>query len=115
MRRFVCSCLRLEKSTLVEKNENIVFLDSNEVPEIVFRKLSSLGTITRLNLNQPSKRQEVKDRLKDATVLWVALGQRIDQDLLVYGEKIKDIVTVTTGLSHLIFSTLQIVVEISIL
>jgi D-3-phosphoglycerate dehydrogenase / 2-oxoglutarate reductase len=101
MRRFVCSCLRLEKSILAKKKEHIVFLDSKEIPEIVFRKLSSLGTIIRLNLNHPSQRQEVKNQLKDATVLWVALGQRIDEELLVYGAKIKDIVTVTTGLSHL--------------
>ena len=89
------------KNILVKKKEHIVFLDSKEIPSLVFKKLSILGKLSRLNMNHPSKRKSLKKQIKTATILWVALGQKINQDLLKFAPNISDVVSVTTGSSHI--------------
>lgn len=95
------------KNTLAKKKECIVILDSSEVPKLAQKKLSILGEVVKLNLNHPSKREELKKKIKKATVLWVALGQKIDEDLLISAPNITDVVSVTTGSSHVDLKYLQ--------
>ena len=71
------------------------------MPDPVFNTLSNFAKVTKLDLNHPSKRSELKNKIGSATVLWVALGQRIDEDLLQVCPLVKNIVSVTTGLSHI--------------
>ena len=85
---------------LAKKEEHIVILDANEVPSIAINKLSILGKLNLLDKNQPSKREDVKKHIEKATVLWVALGQKIDEDLLKYAPNLTDVVSVTTGSLH---------------
>lgn len=89
------------KNTLAKKSDNIVFLDSKEIPDLVFKKLSILGKLTRLDMNHPSERESIKKHIKKATVLWVALGQKINEDLLKFSPNLSDVVSVTTGSSHI--------------
>ena len=89
------------KSTLAKKKENIVILDASEVPNIAIDKLSLIGDVTQLDKNHPSDREDVKKMIKSATVLWVALGQRIDEDLLACSPNLTDVVSVTTGSLHI--------------
>lgn len=89
------------RNTLGRKKENIVFLDSKEIPDLVFKKLSILGKLTRLDMNHLSDRENLKKKIKKATVLWVALGQKINEDLLKFSPNLRHIVSVTTGSSHI--------------
>ena len=88
------------KSTLAKKKENIVILDASEVPNLAIDKLSLIGEVTQLDKNHPSDREDVKKMIKSATVLWVALGQKIDEDLLNCSPNLTDVVSVTTGSLH---------------
>ena len=88
------------KNTLASKEEYIVILDANEIPSIAIDKLSALGELNLQNINHPSKREDVKNHIKKATVLWVALGQKIDEDLLKCAPNLTDVVSVTTGSLH---------------
>lgn len=85
---------------MAKKSENIVILDAAEVPSQAINILSKLGHVRSLNLNHPSMRDKVKRQIKDATVLWIALGQKIDKDLLMCAPNLKDVVSVTTGSLH---------------
>ena len=95
------------KSTLARIEEHIVVLDANEVPSAAIDKLSILGKLNLLDINHPSKREEVKKHIKKATVLWVALGQKIDEDLLKCAPNLTDVVSVTTGSLHVDLDYLQ--------
>ena len=88
------------KNTLAKKEEHIVILDANEIPSEAINKLSALGKLNLQNINHPSKREDVKKHIKEATVLWVALGQKIDEDLLKCAPNLTDVVSVTTGSLH---------------
>ena len=88
------------KNTLARKEEHIVILDANEIPSEAINKLSALGKLNLQNINHPSKRENVKKHIKEATVLWVALGQKIDEDLLKCAPNLTDVVSVTTGSLH---------------
>ena len=100
MKRFVLNYLHQVKNTLARKEEHIVILDANEIPSEAINKLSALGKLNLQNINHPSKRENVKKHIKEATVLWVALGQKIDEDLLKCAPNLTDVVSVTTGSLH---------------
>lgn len=89
------------RSILVNNKPHIVFFDSAEVPDTVFKMVSDYGIITKLDLNHPSNRSDLKKEIGSANILWVALGQKIDEDLLKSSPFVTDIISVTTGLSHI--------------
>ena len=101
MKKFVYNYLHKARLILAKKKIKIAFTDSNEIPAGVFASLSKYAEILKLNLDHSSNRSELKRQIKDITVLWVALGQQIDSDLLQACPALTDIVSVTTGLTHI--------------
>lgn len=85
---------------MAKLNENIVILDSKEVPILALKRLSKIGNLIKLNLNHLSKREDLRYYLDKATILWIALGQKIDEDLIKSSKFITDVVSITTGSNH---------------
>lgn len=81
--------------------EELLLLDGAEVPQDAIKILSSIGNVQIVNLNQFEDRDLVKTLVTGKTILWVALGHKIDSDLLQNAQMLKHVVTPTTGHDHI--------------
>lgn len=86
-------------STAVRRDTSHVILNAEPIhyaPE-ARALLSQIGTV----LDGPFTRDELRERLRDATVLLVRLGHAVDRELLRRATLLQYIVSPTTGLDHI--------------
>ncbi|MFA5974900.1 MAG: NAD(P)-dependent oxidoreductase [Elusimicrobiota bacterium] len=61
------------------------------------RRIGKLGRL----IQGPFTRRELLARIRNADILWVRLGHRIDRDVLAAAPRLRCIVSPTTGLDHI--------------
>jgi len=65
--------------------------------QVVSERLRGLGSLRLADLD----RDELLTEIRDVDVLWVRLRHRIDEEVLEAGQRLRAIVTPTTGIDHI--------------